>query len=242
MQYITETMLDFLTGIRSHNEKEWFEMHKEIYLNSVYEPLKALSEILYQPYEKYQMMHKTARIYKDANFPPYLHYRDTFWIYIRHEAVYWNKTPTLFFEISPEGASFGFRLTAPEPRFMEYFRNQIAGEPEKILNLTADLEKKQIFLTGEEYKKPKPCENPELSVYFKKKNLIAEKQITDRNALYQSELLTEIQNTLADVFDFYQYIYQLMQNYEKNKNQSGQKKKSESDLFMKKAPDQDFMW
>jgi uncharacterized protein (DUF2461 family) len=188
------------------------------------------------------MMHKTARIYKDANFPPYLHYRDTFWIYIRHEAVYWNKTPTLFFEISPEGASFGFRLTAPEPRFMEYFRNQIAGEPEKILNLTADLEKKQIFLTGEEYKKPKPCENPELSVYFKKKNLIAEKQITDRNALYQSELLTEIQNTLADVFDFYQYIYQLMQNYEKNKNQSGQKKKSESDLFMKKAPDQDFMW
>ena len=105
MRYLTETMLDFLTEIRANNEKTWFEAHKEVYLHAVYEPLKALSEILYQPYAEYGMMHKTARIYKDANFPPYLHYRDTFWIYIRHEAVYWNKTPTLFFEISPECAA-----------------------------------------------------------------------------------------------------------------------------------------
>ncbi|MBR1528656.1 MAG: DUF2461 family protein [Oscillospiraceae bacterium] len=242
MQYFTETMRNFLTGIRSHNEKEWFEAHKEMYHDAVYEPLKALSEVLYQPYVDYQMMHKTARIYKDANFPPYLHYQDTFWIYIRHEAVYWNKTPALFFEIAPEGAAFGFRLSAPEPRFMEYFRNHIAGEPEKFLHLTAELEKKQIFLTGEEYKKPKPCENPELLVYFKKKNLIAKKQITDWNLLYQPEIVSEIQNTLADVFDFYQYIYQLMQSYEEIKNQSGQKKKSEPELFMKKAPEQEFMW
>ncbi len=242
MRYLTETMLDFLTEIRANNEKTWFEAHKEVYLHAVYEPLKALSEILYQPYAEYGMMHKTARIYKDANFPPYLHYRDTFWIYIRHEAVYWNKTPTLFFEISPEGAAFGFRLSAPEPRFMEFFRKQIADAPEEILHLHSKLEKKQILLTGEEYKKPKPCDNINLISYFKKKNLLAEKHVTDKKIICSPEILPEIQKTLADVFDFYQYIYQIMQKYENTKKQPEEKIKPESEIFMKKAPEQEFMW
>ena len=209
MQYITEEMLEFLAGIRSHNEKEWFEKHKEVYLNAVYEPLKAMSEELYQPYKKYEMMHKTARIYRDANFPPYLHYRDTFWIYIRHEAVYWSQTPTLFFEISPEGAKFGFRISSPEPRFMEFFRNQIAESAETFLNLISELEKKQISLTGEEYKHPKPCENQELLPYFKKKSLVAEKSITDRKFLCSEKLTAgSTENPLGCLSGFYQYFYQ----------------------------------
>ena len=243
MQYITEEMLEFLAGIRSHNEKEWFESHKETYLNAVYEPLKAMSEELYQPYKEYQMMHKTARIYRDVNFPPYLHYRDTFWIYIRHEAVYWNQTPTLFFEISPEGAKFGFRIASPEPRFMEFFRNQIAESSETFLNLISELEKKQIPLTGEEYKRPKPCENQKLLPYFTKKSLIAERSITDRKLLCSDALTAEVQKTLADVFDFYQYCYEAMQNYEASRQKSEQKKQStQSEIFMRKAPEQDFMW
>ncbi|MBR1554318.1 MAG: DUF2461 family protein [Oscillospiraceae bacterium] len=243
MRYITEEMLEFLAGIRSHNEKEWFENHKEIYLKAVYEPLKAMSEELYQPYQEYQMMQKTARIYRDVNFPPYLHYRDTFWIYIRHEAVYWNQTPTLFFEISPEGAKFGFRIASPEPRFMEFFRNRIAGAPEEFLNLISELEKKQIPLTGEEYKRPKPCENQKLLPYFKKKSLVAERSITDRKLLCSDALTSEVQKTLADVFDFYQYCYELMQNYEASRQKPEQKKQdTQPEIFMRKAPEQEFMW
>ena len=243
MQYVTEAMLDFLAGIRSHNEKECFEAHKEMYLNAVYEPLKAMSEELYQPYQEYQMMHKTARIYRDANFPPYLHYRDTFWIYIRHEAVYWNQTPTLFFEISPEEAKFGFRIASPEPRFMEFFRNQIAGAPEAFLKLVSELEKKQIPLTGEKYKRPKPCGNEMLLPYFRKKSLVAERCITDRKLLCSEALIPEVQKTLADVFDFYQYCYDLMQKYQASRQKSEQEKQDvPSGIFMRKAPEQEFMW
>ncbi len=241
MQYITQEMLDFLEGIRSHNQKEWFEAHKEIYLASVQEPLKAMSEILYQPYAEYQMMHKTARIYKDANFPPYLHYRDTFWIYIRHEAVWWSQTPTLFFEISPEGAAFGFRIASPEPKFMEFFRKQIAQSPEAFLSLVSDLEKKQIPVSGEEYKRPKPCKEERLLPYFRKKSLAAEKKIADRTVLCSDTLLPEVQNALSDVFPFYQYCYAVMQDYEKTKTVPEQKK-TEQEVFMPQAPEQDFMW
>ncbi|MBR0483187.1 MAG: DUF2461 family protein [Oscillospiraceae bacterium] len=243
MQYITEKMLDFLAGIRSHNEKEWFEAHKEIYLNAVYEPLKAMSEELYQPYKEYQMMHKTARIYRDVNFPPYLHYRDTFWIYIRHQAVYWNQTPALFFEISPDGAKFGFRIADPQPAFMEFFRNQIAESPEKFLNLVSGLEQKHIPLTGEEYKRPKPCRNEILLPYFRKKSLVAQKNITDKNQLCSEMLTDEVKHTFSDVFGFYQYCYELMQNYEASRQKTEQKKQDgQPEIFMRKAPEQEFMW
>ena len=242
MQYITEAMLEFLENIRSHNEKEWFEQHKEVYLNAVYEPLKAMSEVLYQPFAEYQMMHKTARIYRDANFPPYLHYRDTFWIYIRHEAVWWSRTPSLFFEISPEGAGFGFRISSPEPQFMEHFRKQIAEQLEPFQNLISELEQKQLSLSGDEYKRPKPCRNPELLPYFKKKSLAVQKHVSDRNFLCSDALLPEVQKTFADVFPVYQYFYQMMQNYEAGKNPSETKQTPESELFMTKAPEQEFMW
>ena len=242
MQYITEEMLKFLENIRNHNEKEWFEQHKEIYLQSVYEPLKAMSEALYQPYAEYQMLHKTARIYQDANFPPYQHYRDTFWIYIRHEAVWWSKTPCLFFEISPEGAGFGFRISSPEPQFMEYFRRQIAGQPDTLQTLVSGLEQKQLTLSGDEYKRPKPCQNPELLPYFRKKSLAVQKYITDRHFLCSDALLPEVQKTFSDVFPVYQYFYNMMQNYETGKNTPETKTSPEPELFMTKAPEQEFMW
>ena len=116
----TQETFDFLAGIRTNNNKEWFEEHKAVYTESVLSPLKELGEELFRPFDGTAgMMYKVGRIYRDATFPPYLHYRDVMWIYVRYEAMYWNKTPALFFELSPEGAEFGFRIAKPEPALME---------------------------------------------------------------------------------------------------------------------------
>ena len=75
----SQEALDFLMGIRLNNSKEWFEPRKEIYTSSIQTPLKELGEELFAPFaETEDMMYKVGRIYRDANFPPYLHYRDVY--------------------------------------------------------------------------------------------------------------------------------------------------------------------
>ena len=83
-QGFSHEALDFLLGIRFNNDKEWFEPRKKIYTEKVYEPMKALAEEIYAPFEKTGMICKAGRIYRDEKFPPYLHYRDTTWIYVRY--------------------------------------------------------------------------------------------------------------------------------------------------------------
>ena len=243
MPYITKEMLEFLAGIRTNNSKEWFESRKTVYLESVYEPLKALAEKLYEPFaERGDMMHKTARIYKDANFPPYLHYRDTMWIYIRHEAVWWSRTPTLFFEISPEGARFGFRLASPQPALMAYFRAQLEEDASEFLSLVRTLESQGIAVSGDEYKRPKPCRNESLLPYFKKKSLAAEVTVAPGDFLFSDALLPRVEEVLAQVFPLHEYMQGLLTEFELQNAVSDAQETSTVEPLMAKAPTEEFMW
>ena len=42
--------VDFLWGIRLNNNREWFTEHKKDYVNTLYEPMKALGKELFQPF------------------------------------------------------------------------------------------------------------------------------------------------------------------------------------------------
>ncbi len=236
--------LDFLAGIRANNNKEWFEAHKGIYTEQVYEPLKELAQLLYEPYSEIpDMMAKAARIYKDASFPPFLHYRDTMWIYVRHEAMYWSKSPTLFFELSPEGVSCGFRIAKPDAAFMALLRQELLADAATFLQLVKALEKDGITIGGEEYKRAKPCPEESLLPYFKKKSLSAEVHITDRK-LIGSALLTEaVHEVFAKVFPLHEYLQDL---YIRSEIQKAAKKLEllppDEEPSMAPAPKEEFMW
>lgn len=244
MSYITPEMLEFLAGIRANNSKEWFEPRKPFYQEHVYEPLKSLGAALFAPYaERGDMMHKVARIYKDANYPPFLHYRDTMWIYVRHEAMYWSQTPTLFFEVSPEGARFGFRIASPKPALMAYFREQLSEDPEEFFQLERDLAKHGIAVTGDEYKRPKPCKDERLLPYFKKKSLAAEVALPAGEELFGEGLLPRVQEVFAQVFPLHEYVQGLLTEFELSQVIEEVKTlDAQDEPFMKKAPTQEFMW
>ena len=87
----------FLLDIRNNNNKEFFEANKQTYLDFVYEPMKALGEEISAPFSDSGMIHKTGRIYRDAGFPPFLHYRDNMYFYMLYPAMFWSKSPVLFF-------------------------------------------------------------------------------------------------------------------------------------------------
>lgn len=165
--YTPETV-DFLWGIRMNNNREWFLEHKKDYVNHLYEPTKALGQELFRPFlDKPGNILKVSRIYRDARLHHPLPYKESLWICIRQEVEWWAENPCLFFEIRPDGVSYGFCLWRPRVATMEDIRRDIAGRPWEFLNLIAQAEKATgIPVTAELYKRPKDAPIPELAPYF----------------------------------------------------------------------------
>ncbi len=237
----TNKTSDFLKGIRENNNKEWFTENKTLYTENVYEPLKQLGEELFAPFADTEgMMYKVSRIYRDAYFPPYLHYRDTMYIYIRYEAVYWNKTPTLFFEISPDGAEYGFRIANPDAKVMECFRRRLTENPGEFLDIINRLEEKYgVIVSGEEYKRMKPCTVPEAERFFMKKGLTVSVKIPCGRTLYSKNLVKKVSELFRELVPLNDFFHNIVQTVENEKNSTAAE---EIPVPMVKAPRQDFMW
>ena len=167
--------VDFLWGIRMNNNREWFLEHKKEYVNYLYEPMKALGKDLFVPLmEKPGNLLKVSRIYRDSRLHHPLPYKESLWICIRADVEWWAENPCLYFEIRPEGVTYGFVLWRPRPATMEQFRQHIAAHPREFLKLIRETEKATgLPVTADTYKRPKPCENEKLLPYFSWKGNIS---------------------------------------------------------------------
>ena len=165
--FLPETV-DFLWGIRMNNNREWFLENKKNYVNHLYEPMKALGKDLFVPFmDKPGNLLKVSRIYRDARKHHPLPYKESLWICIRKDVDWWAENPCLYFEIRPEGVSYGFILWRPRPSTMEAIRKHIAANPKKFLKLIRDTEKATgVPIAADLYKKPKPCPSKDLEPYF----------------------------------------------------------------------------
>lgn len=210
-QGFSQEALDFLLGIRLNNDREWFEPRKQIYVEKIYEPMKELGAELFEPFSDAEgMMYKVGRIYRDEKFPPYLHYRDTMYIYVRYEAYWWSKTPTLFFELSPEGAEFGFRISKPDASLMERFRAQLTEDYEPFISMTEDIEKKYgAIIGGEEYKRPKKCSIPAAERFFRKKGLSISVKVCDTEVLFSRKLVERVNDFYQSLVPINDYFHEL---------------------------------
>lgn len=167
--------VDFLWGIRMNNNREWFLEHKKDYVNYLYEPMKALGKDLFIPFmEKPGNLLKVSRIYRDSRLHHPLPYKESLWICIRQDVQWWGENGCLYFEIRPEGVTYGFVLWRPRPSTMEAIRQDIAANPKPFLKLIKDTEKATgVPITAGTYKRPKPCEDKKLERFFAWKGCIA---------------------------------------------------------------------
>ena len=242
----SQEALEFLLGIRHNNNKDWFEPRKAVYTQKIYEPMKALGEELYTPFADTEgMIYKVGRIYRDENFAPYLHYRDTMWIYVRYEAWYWN---TLYFELSPEGAEFGFRISKPEAAVMERFRSGLLEDAEPFFNIISELvEKYGLTVGGDEYKRKKSCPLPELEPYFLKKGLSVYTKVSGPEELFSRKIAEHALEVFKAVQPLNDYFHEIVEVEEMAKailreEKEQQKTDPEPEINMVKAPDVEFMW
>lgn len=160
--------VDFLWGIRMNNNREWFTEHKKDYVNFLYEPMKALGKDLFQPFmDKPGNLLKVSRIYRDARLHHPLPYKESLWVCIRQDVAWWAENPCLYFEIRPEGVSYGFVLWKPRTATLETMRQEWAARPREILDLLSDTEAATgIPVTADLYKRPKEAPIPELSALY----------------------------------------------------------------------------
>ena len=164
----TPETIDFLWGIRMNNNREWFLEHKKQYVDTLYQPMKALGADLFQPFlERPGSILKVSRIYRDARLHHPDPYKESLWICIRRESEWWAENPCLFFEIRPEGVNYGFSLWRPKVAAMQEFRSRIAARPEEFLTMLDSVQKAVgMEVTATCYKRPREAPIPALPPYF----------------------------------------------------------------------------
>ena len=201
--------VDFLWGIRMNNNKEWFTANKKTYVDYVYEPMKALGRELFQPFlEKPGNILKVSRIYRDARLHPPEPYKESLWICIRQDVQWWAENPCLYFEVNPEGVSYGFFMWKPRTATMEDFRRHITAYPDGFLELIRSTEEAvgQPIL-ADTYKRPKPTENKDLEPYFAWRGQIGcPRDIAPGPEMFGPELKDEVMDffeKLTPLYDFF---------------------------------------
>ena len=164
----TPETIDFLWGIRMNNNRDWFLAHKNQYVQSLYEPMKALGKELFEPFlEKPGNILKVSRIYRDARLHHPDPYKESLWICIRQDVQWWGENPCLYLEVNPEGVSMGFFIWQPKSATMKQFREYITAYPQEFLALIQSTQKATgLPVQAACYKRPPVSENPALQPFF----------------------------------------------------------------------------
>lgn len=199
--------LDFLWGIRLNNNREWFLEHKTEYQAYVYEPMKQLSQAVFHEFEQVPNMdYKLSRIYKDARMHPAVPYKESLWFCMRPENSSWSEQPTLYFEIAPEGCSYGAVLYRPKSDAMERYRQLLAANPGEFPRLVRRLvQASGLPFSGESYYRKKPCPAADLEPYYNLKNLQFCAQIEPGEGMFTPDLAGTVAQTLKALYPFYEY-------------------------------------
>ena len=139
----TQKTIDFMWGVRLNNNKPWFEEHKDEFRRDFQTPMKELGQEVYaritSDYGERGFIHKLSRIYKDARR---VHdgclYRDNLWFSAEKPSAQGEESAgilTFWFDLNPEGWSYGLGYYAAKAATMEKLRTRIDGKPKEFENL-----------------------------------------------------------------------------------------------------------
>ena len=211
--YSGET-LDFLWGIRFNNERSWFLAHKAEYLRCLYQPTVELGAqaqaLMGEKFPKLALNLHVSRIYRDARR---LHgrgpYKDHLWWSIQRpsEADFPHR-PVFWFELEPEGWSYGMGYYQAPPLTMAKLRRRLATRPAPFEALLRQLRKEDRFtLEAERYKRPKGHLSPLLDPWYNARSFALSRNHQGHQAvLYSHDLAELLGEDLERLLPIYRYI------------------------------------
>ena len=201
----------FLWDLVFHNERPWFQEHREQFLRVLKEPFDELGRdtlALVQakhPDEPFQL--HISRIYRDARRlygrGPY---KDHLWLTI-WDGVDRHDNPAFWFQVSASSWGYGVGFYAAESGQMDAYRQYILDHREEMETLARRLKRQKVFsLDGEDFKRPKADVGELLNPWYNKKwvGITAEHD-------FGGDLLTpELPRILAEGYEFLMPYYRLL--------------------------------
>lgn len=212
----SDETVDFMWGIRFNNERTWFEAHKEIYLTHFYRPMQALGAEIYDfirsKRPEYALVNKVTRIYRDARR---LHgrgpYKESLWFSVEEPSEQWTAKPTFWFELMPEGWTYGMGYYLPKALTMAKLRARIDRDAKTMEALTRALNRQEEFaLETESYKRPKgTAPVPLLEPWYRAKSftICHEEKLTEE--LFSRAIVERLKQGYEFLLPFYDYFVTL---------------------------------
>ena len=221
----TPEAVRFLADLRDHNNKPWFEDHKEQYQQDLLHPFQALvSELagvmltIDPQFITVPSVNKTiSRIYRDTRFSKDKSlFRSSIWLTFKRPSIDWKEAPAYFFEITPERYRYGMGFYSASKVFMDRFRRAIREETAEFRGVTAFYREKQPFtLEGEVYKRLLAPDLPEdLQEWYQRKNFYLTVNRTPDSLLYSKALTGELLEGFSTLAPFYQFLWELKHRLE----------------------------
>ncbi|MDD4797881.1 MAG: DUF2461 domain-containing protein [Eubacteriales bacterium] len=205
----------FLMDIRFHNNRQWFQAHKDSYVSQVKKPMYTLAAALAPTAREIDAQMETrpervvSRIYRDARrVRGGAFYRDVVWLSFKRAAGGDEKPPfSTFFYCNPDEYGWGCGFWDAKPQVMEDLRRKIDAQPERFRSIVAAPWVNQYTLDGEDYKRPKKLwDDDVINRWYQKKNWSLEQaQPVDTDA-FSPQLLARIEHSMRQMAPIYHFV------------------------------------
>lgn len=218
----SDATIDFLWELRFHNERPWFLEHKQVFLDTLDRPMKALAAdvtaALEQAYPDRKWYLHVARIYRDARR---LHgrgpYKEHLWFTIERPHERFESVPALYFELAPNYYSYGCGYWDAGAATMAKLRARIDNDPKPLERLARRLNKSKFVLSGEEFKRPKGDAGKLLNPWYNRKNIAIGYDDNPEGVLFTPQLKGEVLDGFRFLMPYYQYLDTLAGDMEPNR-------------------------
>jgi uncharacterized protein (TIGR02453 family) len=208
-----EKTTEFLWGIRFNNERVWFLENKQNYMDHLQTPMRALADEVWTCFTektKLDLNFHVARIHRDVRrVRDGRPYKENLWFSLeRDHDDEWTAEPGFFFEITPEGYSYGMGFFAASASTMKKFRGRLDANPAEFERIALALGK-NLQIYGDEYSRPKGEKEGVLAKWYNRKTigLIAEDKGHEK--LYAPKFAKALCDEFVSLVPLYEFLRSL---------------------------------
>lgn len=213
----TDETFEFFMAIRFNNNRDFFLGNHDWYQRAVRDPALALAEALSGTVEQLDEALErrpnkvVSRINRDVRFSnDKSPYRDYIWLAFRRPGVERATTLGVYFDLGPEGASYGMGFYDENKPLMNALRRRLLQDPGPFLGTWRAAQAEFTLHTKAVKRMAIPEElSPEAREWYNLKGFYVEKELSDFDLLKSPALADEIERGYRLILPMYHYVASL---------------------------------
>ena len=216
-QGFSNETFEFFMAIRFNNNRAFFHDNHDWYMNAVRRPGLALAEALSPAIEaldddlERRPDRVLSRINRDIRFSnDKSPYRDYIWLGFRGGNDTENNQPAPYFELTMDGAAYGYGMYHPNRPMMNGLRQALDADPAEFAGIWTPLAEDFRLYVNPIKRMAVPEGLPEcVKPWYNLRGFYIEKEIRDFDLLKSARLADEISEGLRRMTPLYRYMKRL---------------------------------